>query len=220
MDHMMPGMDGIETADAIRSLGSEYARNIPIIALTANAIQGTENLFLEHGFQAFISKPIDIMELDSVIRKWVRNEPNTTASAACVEDKNNKNKDNNENPEINIPGVDTEKGLSLYGGELDIYLPALRSYVSNTPDILNKLRTVSEEELPDYAISVHGLKGGSAGIGAEIIKDTASNLEKLAKAGDLQGILARNDRFIKGTENIVANIKAWLEKHGEGESDK
>jgi PAS domain S-box-containing protein len=71
MDHMMPGMDGIETADAIRSIDSEYARKIPIIALTANAIQGTENMFYEHGFQAFISKPIDIMEMDSVIRKWL-----------------------------------------------------------------------------------------------------------------------------------------------------
>jgi len=80
MDHMMPGMDGIEAADAIRSLDSEYARKIPIIALTANAIQGTENMFLEHGFQAFISKPIDIMELDSVINKWVRNEPTENSS--------------------------------------------------------------------------------------------------------------------------------------------
>jgi CheY-like chemotaxis protein len=74
MDHMMPGMDGIESADAIRALNTEYARKIPIIALTANAIQGTEKIFYQHGFQAFISKPIDIMELDSVIKKWVRDE--------------------------------------------------------------------------------------------------------------------------------------------------
>ena len=72
MDHMMPGMDGIEAADAIRGLETEYAQKIPIIALTANAIQGTEELFYKHGFQAYISKPINIMELDSVIRKWVR----------------------------------------------------------------------------------------------------------------------------------------------------
>jgi len=74
MDHMMPGMDGIETADAIRSLGTEYASKVPIIALTANAIQGTDSLFFEHGFQAYITKPIDIITLDSVIKKWIRNE--------------------------------------------------------------------------------------------------------------------------------------------------
>jgi len=210
MDHMMPGMDGIETADAIRSIDSEYARKIPIIALTANAIQGTENMFYQHGFQAFISKPIDIMELDSVIRKWVRNEPiesssipNTTVPGASYNDK----------PVISIPGVDTEKGLSLYGDDLDIYLPTLRSYVSYTTDVLDKLRNVSEETLPEYVINVHGLKGTSASIGAEIVRESALNLEMLARAGDLQGVLARNDRFIKGTESIVANIKAWLKKH-------
>ena len=71
MDHMMPGMDGIETANAIRALGTDYARKIPIIALTANAIQGTEEMFYSSGFQDFISKPINIMQLDSVIRKWI-----------------------------------------------------------------------------------------------------------------------------------------------------
>jgi CheY-like chemotaxis protein len=220
MDHMMPGMDGIEAADTIRSIDSEYARKIPIIALTANAIQGTENMFYQHGFQAFISKPIDIMELDSVIKKWVRNEtmesplfPNTTVSGASH------NEDNNI-PIIHIPGVDTEKGLSLYGDDLDLYVQTLRSYVSYTTDVLGKLRTVSEETLPEYVINVHGLKGTSASIGAEIVRESALNLEKLARAGDLQGVLARNDRFIKGTENIVANIKKWLEKHDGENSDK
>jgi CheY-like chemotaxis protein len=72
MDHMMPGMDGIETAGRIRRLDSEYAQKIPIIALTANAIQGTDDLFYANDFQAFLSKPIDVMQLDSVVRKWVR----------------------------------------------------------------------------------------------------------------------------------------------------
>ncbi|MCL2070076.1 MAG: ATP-binding protein [Treponema sp.] len=74
MDHMMPGMDGIETTDAIRSLDSEYAKKIPVIALTANAIHGMEELFLSHGFQAFLPKPIDIRILDSLVRKWVKKE--------------------------------------------------------------------------------------------------------------------------------------------------
>jgi PAS domain S-box-containing protein len=71
MDHMMPGIDGVETAEMIRAIHNDYAVNIPIIALTANAIQGTEDMFFAHGFQDFISKPIDIMQLDSVIRKWL-----------------------------------------------------------------------------------------------------------------------------------------------------
>jgi len=194
--------------------------------LTANAIQGTKEMFYEHGFQAFISKPIDIMELDSVIRKWVRNESkghssiaNETASTVSRNDEDN-NEDNNENPAIDIPGVDTEMGLSFYGGDLDIYVPTLLSYTINTPEALDKLRTVSEETLPEYVINVHGLKGTSASIGAEKIREAAADLEKIAKAGDLQGVLAKNDMLIKQTENILANIKAWLEKHDEESSEK
>jgi len=71
---MMPEMDGIETANAIRGLGTDYARKIPIIALTANAIKGTENVFFENNFQAFITKPIDIMRLDSIVQKWICKE--------------------------------------------------------------------------------------------------------------------------------------------------
>jgi signal transduction histidine kinase/CheY-like chemotaxis protein len=218
MDHMMPGMDGIEAAEAIRALGTEYSRKVPIIALTANAVYGTENMFYKHGFQAFLSKPIDIMYLDAVVKKWVwvqneSQEENTSAglheSNISVNDENVKDKDT----AISIAGVDTETGLSLYAGEMDIYLPLLRSYVSNTPVTLDKLRSVSEETLPEYVINVHGLKGTSASIGAEAVREAALNLETMSRAGDLNGVLARNDILIKDAENIVANIKLWLGKY-------
>ncbi len=73
MDHMMPEMDGIEATRIIREeIGTEYAKNMPIIALTANAIVGNEEMFLRRGFQDFISKPIDMAKLDAVLRRWVR----------------------------------------------------------------------------------------------------------------------------------------------------
>jgi CheY-like chemotaxis protein len=74
MDHMMPGMDGIETTKAIRALGTKYAENIPIIALTANAVAGNEQMFLDNGFNAFLSKPFNVMILDSIIQRWVRDK--------------------------------------------------------------------------------------------------------------------------------------------------
>jgi len=74
MDHMMPVMDGIEAAEKIRALGTKYAMTIPIIALTANAIEGNEQMFLSRNFQAFIPKPINIMKLDSIVQRWVRDK--------------------------------------------------------------------------------------------------------------------------------------------------
>jgi CheY-like chemotaxis protein len=73
MDHMMPGMDGIEATRIIREeIGTEYAKTVPIIALTADAISGNDQMFLRKGFQAFISKPIEIDCLEAVIREWIR----------------------------------------------------------------------------------------------------------------------------------------------------
>ncbi|MDR3335733.1 MAG: response regulator, partial [Treponema sp.] len=71
MDHMMPGMDGIEATRLIRDIDDEYARNVPIIALTANAIAGNREIFLENGINDFLSKPIDIQKLDVMLEKWI-----------------------------------------------------------------------------------------------------------------------------------------------------
>jgi signal transduction histidine kinase len=72
MDHMMPEMDGVETTTAIRTLDTEYAKKLPIIALTANAVAGNEQMFLDSGFNAFLPKPFNVMDLDSVIQRWIR----------------------------------------------------------------------------------------------------------------------------------------------------
>jgi PAS domain S-box-containing protein len=211
MDHMMPGMDGIEAADTIRALGTEYARKIPIIALTANAIQGTENIFYLHDFQAFISKPIDIIEMDSVIRKWLRDESKENSTYGDTTELDTSSID--ENVVIEIAGVDTAKGLSLLGNDLNLYLPFLRSFAAKTPQVMERLRNVTEETLPDYYIAVHGLKGTSASIGAESVRKKAAALEALANNKDLSGVLLENGKLIKDTEDTAANIKEWLEKY-------
>jgi signal transduction histidine kinase/ActR/RegA family two-component response regulator len=74
MDHMMPGMDGIEAAKIIRSLGTKYAQDIPIIALTANAVAGSEQMFIENGFNAFLPKPFNAGILDKIVQRWIRDK--------------------------------------------------------------------------------------------------------------------------------------------------
>jgi CheY-like chemotaxis protein len=74
MDHMMPGMDGLEATTLIRALGTEYAKKLPIIALTANAVAGNEKFFLENGFNAFLPKPFNAKTLDAIVQRWVRDK--------------------------------------------------------------------------------------------------------------------------------------------------
>jgi CheY-like chemotaxis protein len=75
MDHMMPEMDGIETAAAIRALPAEKYRKTPIVALTANAVTGVKEMFLQNGMNDFVSKPIEMESLLAVLKKWLPQSP-------------------------------------------------------------------------------------------------------------------------------------------------
>ena len=212
MDHMMPEMDGIEACETIRKIGTEYARKVPIVVLTANAIHGTEEMFYKHGFQAYLSKPIDILELDSVIRKWVSDGRQGNVTVEDI------HKPDDEKFIIRgaIPELDMKQGLSFWGGDMALYLTILRSFAENVPATLEKIRGVSMENINNYRISVHGLKGTSASIGAERISKSAAYLESLAQNGDLPSILFENNRFIHDTENLVSSIYEWLKQQDGG----
>jgi HPt (histidine-containing phosphotransfer) domain-containing protein len=115
---------------------------------------------------------------------------------------------------IQIPGIDIKKGLDLYDDDEDIYLAVLRSYLDNTPEVLNIMRNVSAETLSEYTVAAHGVKGTSTNIGAEEIRKEALELELMGKAGDLNGILARNEAFLKKADELISNIQSWLKKFG------
>ncbi|MDR0651930.1 MAG: response regulator, partial [Synergistaceae bacterium] len=145
MDHMMPGMDGIETTKIIRNdIGAEYAKTVPIIALTANAISGNEEMFLANGFNSFISKPIDIMKLDSTLNKWIRDKQSGETLAGVERDIKSLPEGNGDPCPpafggFQVEGVDLSGGISRYEKET-VYLQILRSFAANTPELLDKLR--------------------------------------------------------------------------------
>ena len=113
---------------------------------------------------------------------------------------------------IDIPGLDVQKGLDLYDDDTEIYMIVLRSYVTNMPATLKILRNLSAETLQDYMIKAHGVKGTSANIGAEEVRIVAAKLEAMAKAGDLSGILAENEAFLKQADTLIENIQHWLKE--------
>jgi HPt (histidine-containing phosphotransfer) domain-containing protein len=110
----------------------------------------------------------------------------------------------------NIPGININAGLELYGDEMDIYISVLKSFTANTPDAIEKLRNVTQETIKDYTIVIHGLKSVCATIAAEEISEKAKKLEAMAKAGDIKGVLAGNSSLIKETEMLIVNINNWL----------
>jgi CheY-like chemotaxis protein len=85
MDHMMPGMDGVEATAAIRALEGDWFQDIPIIALTANAVAGMREEYLSKGFSDFVSKPIEIPKLEEVMDRWIPQEKRRQDSSEIEE---------------------------------------------------------------------------------------------------------------------------------------
>ena len=229
MDHMMPVMDGIEAVRIIREeIGTEYAKTVPIIALTANALAGNEEMFIHRGFQAFISKPIEINRLNSIIREWVRDKELEKTFT-----RRHSNAEGQLQPEIRsgkdrraaferrsgidrrtigelVSGIDVDRGIARFGGDEVSYLEVLRSYVVNTRPLLETIKDVKKENLPEYAITIHGINGSSKGIYADQAGAQAEALEKAAKNGDIDYVLAHNSTLIEAVENLIDSLDYML----------
>ncbi|MDR2032791.1 MAG: response regulator [Azoarcus sp.] len=225
MDHMMPEMDGMETTRIIREeIDSDYARTVPIIALTANAIIGNEEIFLQHGFQAFLTKPIDMMRMDSILRQWVRHkefehEPETLEEVDRATFSANTVKHADEIiPQID--GIDWAAGFERFGGDESIYISVIKSYRANTAHLLDRIREVSEQTLADYAITIHGIKGSSYGIEARDVGKKAEELEFAAKAGNIEFVLRNNPSFIEAVEAFLSRLAALPGDTAPGSSEK
>jgi len=224
MDHMMPGMDGLEAVRKIRNeLAGNYGKNVPIIALTANALAGNERMFLANGFNGFISKPIDVMQLDTALNTWVRNKQSTETLKMAENELNKVKKDDLRTSgaldNVQIAGIDIVQGKERYNGEAP-YLDILRSWHRHTPVLLEKLKNLSPEKLTDYSITVHGLKGSSYGIFANEIGKKAEKLEGFAKAGDFASVQAANVDLINTTESLLSDLDELLNKIEAGKAAK
>jgi CheY-like chemotaxis protein len=213
MDHMMPDMDGIEATKRIRDLGYD----VPIVALTANAVVGQENMFLENGFDDFISKPIDMRQLNSVLNRLVRDKQPQEVIEAAIKQYGDQNQDaekdetsQEETLNMQISGLDIPKGLRRYRGDIRAYLMLLRSYAANIDSVLKTVELLSDERIVDYEIAVHGIKGASLDIFAEEVGTLAKKLEEEAKARNMDFLYENNAAFLEAVRKLVAEIKEAL----------
>jgi len=184
MDHLMPIMDGIEAVRLIRSMDSEYARAVPIVALTADTVPGGEKIFLENGFSDFMSKPIDVHKLDICLNKWIRKDRKKT--------------------EMDIRNyINFEDGITQFGSE-EKFKKILLSFKKHVPALLKELEENSGKE---YLISIHALKGCARTVFMNEIGDRAYQLEMAAKNGDWEFVKGKNATLIKDVQKLIDVIK-------------
>ncbi|GHS89894.1 hypothetical protein AGMMS49957_14150 [Synergistales bacterium] len=208
MDQMMPGMNGIEATAAIRAMNGAYYAELPIVALTANAMSGVREMFLEKGFNDYLSKPIEIAKLNEIMEKWI---PVKKRVRARQEAKDNMNAQASYSHQLKIEGVDVQRGVSMTGGTEDGYREVLKIYCADAEERFPIMSAVPDEAgLPLFTTHVHALKSALGSIGAIALSAQAAVLEDAGHRGDIAAIRDRQGDFHAGLVSLTEHIRAAI----------
>lgn len=175
MDHMMPELDGIETTHIIRRFHEEY-NDVPIIALTANAMEEMRSKFLTEGMNDFIAKPIEMRILGRILLKWL---PKEKIQKASTELKKTSDK-------LDVADLDTEAALRYLGSE-ELFWKVLEDFykiIDKKSALIEKY--YQEADWINYTIEVHALKSAAKQIGATKLSEHAAALESAGNAENLE----------------------------------
>ncbi|MCM1251371.1 MAG: ATP-binding protein [Clostridium sp.] len=235
MDHMMPEMDGVETLHRIRDKVGHYYQKVPIIALTANAAPGNREMFLEEGFDDFVSKPLEVSVLERVLRRNLPEEKLifTTENDAPKENAEQKTEEKPERQEIGkkeaeetkaeeaeterqaaeekekfaIGDLDVEKGM-LYCGGKEEYIEILAACYEEKEENRSLFAELFEkQDWTNYTIKVHALKSMMQNIGASPLSAKAKALEMAGKKNDIDYIMKNHEDMLAEYERVMAQIK-------------
>ncbi len=188
MDHMMPELDGVETTHLIRRFHND-CDCVPIIALTANAVESAKDMFLKEGLNDFIAKPIELHKLLDILKAWLPKEKLITG--VKVKPQKSKAKNN-----ISIEGLDTQAALTLLGSE-ELFWSVLKDYFIAIPKKIAVIKEYEDLELiKDYTIEVHALKSASKQIGATHVSMLALEMENAGNEKNIELIHTKTDALL------------------------
>lgn len=216
MDHMMPGMDGIEAASRIRAL-PEY-QSTPIIALTANAGNAYTDQYIKAGMNDYLCKPIEFNAFIACLKKWLPAEKRTDIAENTVAARE-ANGQSGEPPAARasakteewIPGLDKESGISFTGSVKNLEM-VLKIFNRAGPKMLEQLEAGHRSANPgQLRIAVHSLISSCANIGGKFISEQARELEQAILSGNADEIErlypAVHDELEKLIEDVVLHTK-------------
>jgi signal transduction histidine kinase/CheY-like chemotaxis protein len=222
MDHMMPDIDGIEAATSIRKWeeeqrikkSPEFPKGTPIIALTANAISGMREMFLEKGFNDYLSKPIEIAKLDDMMARWIPVEKRIKTGAGI------KRETFSGKSGLHIPGVDVKQGIAMTGGTEAEYRKVLVQFCKDAAERLPVFAMFALETKGEnnnrLVAQVHALKSAAGTIGAAEISAEAAVLEAAGKAGNTGAIGAALPPFHDHLARLIEKIEKALKEQSPG----
>lgn len=208
MDHMMPVMDGVETTEQLRTLEGDYFKNVPIIALTANAQADAREKFAQAGMDDFVAKPIEMKEICSKIKRWLPRELVLTGGQKSAETGTAANGD--ELPDL--PGIDSLSGIRCCGGK-EMWLSLLGDFYRLIEPKATKLeKCLADDLIRDYTIEVHALKNTARMIGANHLSDRFHHMEDCGNAGNVDSIRRETPDLLREYRGFKEVLKHFGEE--------
>lgn len=207
MDHMMPGMDGVEAMKQIRARLGREKKNIPIIALTANAASTAREMFIKEGFDGFIAKPIEINELEHVLKRVLPKSAIIMEKEHVAQKDILKEKPDYSDIELEKLGIDIHMGLEYCQNDMKLYKKILLQYAEEAMDKQEEAnRYLGDKDFKNYEILVHSIKSNSKMIGALHLYEMTKKLEEAAEACREDEILIAHDEAIKAYLDLSKKI--------------
>ena len=219
LDHMMPEMDGIETLHRMKGLEGNMNADTPVIVLTANAVSGSREKYLEEGFTDYMTKPVSYLTLKNSLMKYL---PEGKTEQKPVEE----GQDKEEGPDkaeaeifSKLQGIDIKEGLINTGDEATL-LDVIRRFAETIGDSADRIEgELKDGEIKNYTVHVHALKSSARLIGAKELSSLALQMEeagneysKATANGNMDGALEALDKIEKNTPGLLAQYRSYAAK--------
>jgi len=203
MDCQMPQMDGYETSRAIRDskAGDKY-KNIPIIAMTANAMQGDREKCISAGMNDYITKPIDPIQLQNTLKRWLL-------------DIKNKNVDEQPKDDIQDSNIiwDESDVLKRLGGNHPLLMRLIKVFLTDiNSELIELKKAIDKNDIKNSQLHAHSMKGAAANLSAFKLQKISSYMENNAKHGNLKELKNGYQNIERATQEIIEYFTIYLKE--------
>lgn len=209
LDDMMPKMSGTET---LKNLKLIIGFNIPTVALTANAISGMREKYLESGFDDYLSKPIDKLELQKILKKYLKQGETNTIIQDDTEEESTQSTEIGGKELLEENGVNLNASLELLG-DMETYNDTASDFLTESETRLKNIEEFKNSgDMPNYAILVHAMKSDSKYLGFTKLAELSYNHEMASKANDVDYVNNNYDELMEEANRIIELVKKYLGK--------
>ena len=201
LDHMMPEKDGIETLREMKEISDTPNSDTPVVCLTANAISGMREIYINAGFDDYLTKPIDPERLEAMLLSYIPKDKLILVTADDIEDEF-------QIPDFiwNIDALDVNSGIT-YCGSREAYMETLKSYIDAAKKNADEIEKYwHERDLKNTTIKVHALKSTSRVIGATELGKLAERLERASEAEDINTLEKEMDNLLNVYRNLAGEL--------------